>query len=110
MKAVRKSHAKAESKKAVPSEKRKLPQVANVRVREVMTIAEQAGLFDGPRNKIVRGRMPQALVEQAKARSGARTDTELIEMALANLAVADKYMEWLVAQSGSVTQDIDLEF
>jgi hypothetical protein len=54
--------------------------------------------------------MPKALVQKAKAASGARSDTELIEMALANLAVADQYGDWLLAQRGTVKKEADLEF
>jgi hypothetical protein len=54
--------------------------------------------------------MPRALVEKAKTTSGARSDTELIEMALANLAVADEYPEWLLSHRGSVGKEVDLEF
>jgi hypothetical protein len=80
------------------------------RFHEALTIAHQAGLLRGARTSIVRGRMPEALVRKAKARSGARTNTELIEMALANLAVADRYPDWLLSQRGTVDKEIDLEF
>ena len=52
--------------------------------------------------------MPRALVRSARATSGARSNTELIEMALANLAVADP--DWLLAQQGTVGKEVDLEF
>jgi len=80
------------------------------RFHEALAVARQAGLLRGARTQIVRGRMPEALVRRAKARSGAQTTTELIEMALANLAVADQYPDWLLAQQGTVDKDIDLEF
>ncbi|MFZ0707305.1 MAG: hypothetical protein WAM71_17025 [Candidatus Korobacteraceae bacterium] len=54
--------------------------------------------------------MPNALVAKAKARCGVQSDTELIEVALANLAVADEYPNWLLAQRGKVSKDLDLEF
>ena len=88
--------------------KRKL--VRSDRFRDALTIAQQAGLLRGARTAVVRGRMPKALVRKAKATSGARSDTELIEMALANLAVADQYPEWLLSQKGTVGKDVDLEF
>ncbi len=59
---------------------------------------------------MLRGRMPEALVMKARSRSGANSDTELIEMALANLAVADEYSDWLLSQAGTVEKEIDLEF
>lgn len=80
------------------------------RFHEALTIAEHTGLLRGAKTEVVRGRMPKALVQKAKAASGARSDTELIEMALANLAVADEYPEWLLSQRGSVGKEVDLEF
>ena len=61
------------------------------KLKDMLLIAEESGLFRGARTKVVRGRMPEALVTKAKARTGIRSDTELIEVALANLAVADDY-------------------
>lgn len=80
------------------------------RFADAMAIAREAGLLKGGRTKLVRGRMPDALVAKAKARSGVHSDTELIEVALANLAVADEYPGWLLAQRGKVSRDLDLEF
>ena len=81
-----------------------------LRFKEVLMIAEERGLFRGARTMMVRGRMPEALVREAKARTGIKSDTELIEAALANLAVADDYSEWLLSRRGTVSEDVDLEF
>ena len=58
----------------------------------------------------MRGRMPSLLVEQAKRKTGIQSDSKLIEAALANLVVADEYGDWLLAQRGTVSKDLDLEF
>ena len=63
-------------------------QVKSDRLKDVLVIADKAGLFKGTRTKVVRGRMPEALVNKAKARTGIKSDTDLLEVALANLAVA----------------------
>ncbi len=80
------------------------------KLKDVLIIAEKSGLFRGARTKVVRGRMPEALVNKAKARTGIKSDTDLLEVALANLAVADDYPEWLFSRRGTITPDIDLEF
>jgi hypothetical protein len=80
------------------------------KLKDMLLIAEESGLFRGARTKVVRGRMPEALVTKAKARTGIRSDTELIEVALANLAVADDYPNWLLSRRGTVSQEIDLDF
>ena len=80
------------------------------RLREVMTIAEQQGLLRGERTQVIRGRMPRALVTRAKSRTGILSDTDLIEIALANIAVADDYTDWLLSERGSIPAGVDLEF
>jgi hypothetical protein len=82
----------------------------NEKLRDALVIAEESGLFRGTRTKVVRGRMPEALVNKAKARTGITSDTDLLEVALANLAVADDYPEWLLSRRGKIAQDTDLEF
>ena len=96
--------ATANAKRTVKAEK------ITRRFADALAIARETGLLKGSRTKLVRGRMPDALVAKAKARSGVQSDTELIEVALANLAVADEYAGWLLAQRGKVSKDLDLEF
>ena len=79
-------------------------------LKEAMTIAAERGLLKGTRTRVVRARMPAALVNRAKVRTGIQSDTELLEVALANLAVADDYPEWLLSRKGSIRPDLDLEF
>ena len=78
--------------------------------RDVLVLAEREGLLRGERNKMLRGRMPEALVSEAKKRTGIESDTELIEVALANIAVADDYAEWLLSRRGSIDSKVSLEF
>ena len=78
--------------------------------RDVLAMAEREGLLRGRRTQVVRGRMPEALVSEAKKRSGVKSDTDLIEVALANIAVSDTYAEWLLSRSGSIDPEIDLEY
>jgi hypothetical protein len=84
--------------------------VKSERLQNVLVIADEAGLLRGARKKVVRGRLPEALVNKAKARTGIKSDTDLLEVALANLAVADDFPEWLLSQKGTVNKDLDLEF
>jgi hypothetical protein len=54
--------------------------------------------------------MPRALVARAKDRTGIASDTDLIEVALANIAVADDYPDWLLSKRGTAPREVDLEF
>jgi hypothetical protein len=78
--------------------------------KEVLVMAEREGLLDGGRTQVVRGRMPEALVSQAKKRTGIKSDTDLIELALANIAMGDEYADWLLSQRGTIDPEVDLEF
>ena len=74
-----------------------------------MTTAKSAGLLDEKDGRIA-GRVPQRLVQAAKERSGIRSDTDLIEYALAKVALEDDFGERLLPRQGSVPRDLDLEF
>lgn len=84
--------------------------ITRKKLKEVRAIAEERGLFRGARSKVLRGRLPEALVSRAKARTGIKSDTELLEAALATLAVADDYAEWLLTRKGAVSRGVELEF
>jgi hypothetical protein len=75
-----------------------------------MSIAKEEGLLSRERTQVVRGRMPRALVARAQNRTGITSDSELIEVALAHIAVADDYADWLLSQRGTVAPEVDLEF
>jgi hypothetical protein len=54
--------------------------------------------------------MPEALVARAKKRLGIHSNTYLIEVALANIAVGDDYADWLLSRRDTVSPEADLEF
>ena len=84
--------------------------IRSSKLRDVIVIAEREGLLRGERTQVVRGRMPEALVTRAKKRTGIDSDTALIEVALANIAVADDYADWLLSRRGAVVNEAELEF
>jgi len=75
----------------------------------VMSEAKNAGLIGGPKDAVIRGRVSSALVKAAKKRAGVSTDTELLEVALANLALADDFGDKFLKRKGTVDPDLDLE-
>jgi hypothetical protein len=90
--------------------KAKSVSVSSRRIGDALHIAEQQGLLSGGRTLTIRGRMPSLLVEQARKKTGIQSDSKLLEAALASIAVADDYGEWLLSQRGTVSKDLDLEF
>jgi hypothetical protein len=78
-------------------------------VEAVMAAAQRSGLLEEKSGRIG-GRVSPALVEQAKARTGIEADTDLIEFALANIALDDKFAETFKAVRGTVDPDLKLGF
>ncbi len=72
--------------------------------------AREAGLLGHGKDKRIAARVSSALIEAAKARAGLSSDTEVIELALAALALDDDFGFKLVGLKGSVPADFDLEF
>ena len=75
--------ARAKAFQTTRGSKRPRPTVSGRRLGDALSIAKQQGLLSGGRTLVVRGRMPSALVEQAKKKSGIQSDSKLIEAALA---------------------------
>jgi hypothetical protein len=81
----------------------------NPRRASVLETAKREGLMTGTSSRIA-ARIRKPLIEAAKARSGITSDTELLEYALACVAIEDDFGKKLIARTGSVPKDIDLEF
>jgi hypothetical protein len=78
-------------------------------VEAVMAAARRSGLLDEKGSRIG-ARVSPALVKRAKARTGIKADTDLIEFALANIALEDKFAAAFWAVRGKVEPDLNLEF
>jgi len=79
----------------------------------VVEAAREAGLLRGG-NSHVGARVPQSLLDEAKARSGIASTTDLVEYALAKVALEDDFGAKLVARKGAIAAgdlngDLDLE-
>jgi hypothetical protein len=83
-------------------------QTASLRRRSVIDTARQLGLLDGENGRIG-GRVRRDLVAAAKSKSGIASDTELLEYALAKVALEDDFGANLVRRKGRIAKDIDLE-
>jgi len=81
-----------------------------VKTKEVKRIAAAKGLIrKGGKNRMVTARMGDELLAAAKRRTGIASDSELVEVAVANLAVGDDFGEWLLAQRGRLRRDFDID-
>ena len=83
--------------------------VSKARFEAVMQAAEQSGLL-GEKSGRIGGRVSSALVKQAKRQTGIETDTDLIEFALATVALEDNFAEVFRKSRGKVDPDLKLGF
>lgn len=74
----------------------------------IVAAAEEAGLLTGAKDNIG-ARVPKPLLNAAKAKSGLSGTTEVVEYALARLALEDDFGAKLVARKGRIPADLDLE-
>ena len=97
--------------RAISSRRARAGQVAAsaARFEAVMRAAERSGLLNEKTSRMG-GRVSPALVKQAKKQTGLEADTDLIEFALANLALEDKFAEAFSASRGKVDEDLRLGF
>ncbi len=89
--------------------RRTIPKFAAARVAATLGTAAAAGLTIGTKGKRVSGRAHERLFEAAAARSGL-DGNELLEYALAKVALEDDFAERLLALKGTVSRDLNLEF
>lgn len=80
-----------------------------MRFNAVMKAAESSGLL-GEKNARIGGRISPALIRQAKKNTGIQTDTDLIEFALANVAIEDGFSETFKQVRGTVDPSLKLGF
>lgn len=69
---------------------------------------ERAGAVTGKRSRKLSTRVDPGLMEAARARTGLRSDSDLINAALAVVAAGDDFGAWLVGQSGRLPEDFEL--
>jgi hypothetical protein len=89
--------------------RRRVRAQGNPRRNAVLESVKKAGLLEGARARIA-GRIRKQLVRAAKTRSGIKSDTDLLEYALARVALEDDFGQKLIAREGRGPQDIQLEF
>jgi hypothetical protein len=85
-------------------------ELAARRNQATLESARAAGLLGTAKNARVAGRVSAALVAAAKRSAGLSSDTDVIEIALAKLALEDEFGTRLVRNKGSVPRELELEF
>jgi Arc/MetJ family transcription regulator len=93
---------------ALSAQSRKL--LVATRNRATLESARAAGLLGGAKSARVAGRVSAELIAAAKRSAGLSSDTDVIEVALARLALEDDFGANLARNKGTVSRELDLEF
>lgn len=79
----------------------------SARVTATLSTAAATGLIQGKKGKQLSGRVHETLFDAAAAKSGLK-GAELIDYALAKVALEDDFAERLIALKGTIPRDVDL--
>ncbi|AAK65597.1 hypothetical protein CDO30_23920 (plasmid) [Sinorhizobium meliloti] len=101
-------HTEASMRAQISSAAENEAKVALTRNKLVLDQARAVGLLGTAKNTRLSGRVPSELIEAAKKRAHVTSDTELLELALARLALEDDFGARLVGRKGSIPADVDL--
>lgn len=71
---------------------------------------EKSGVMAGARSEKLSARVDPGLLEAARRRTGLRSDSDLINAALAMVAGGDDFGTWLVQQAGRLPEEFELGF
>jgi hypothetical protein len=83
--------------------------VSKARFKAVMQAAQRSGLLSEKSGRIG-GRVSSALIKQAKRQTGIEADTDLIEFALATVALEDNFAATFNKSRGKVAPELKLGF
>jgi hypothetical protein len=82
--------------------------LTKVRLRFAFVELEHSGTLAGARSLKLSTRVDPGLIEAARRRTGLRSDSDLINAALAVVAAGDDFGAWLVHQGGRLPEDFEL--
>jgi hypothetical protein len=69
-----------------------------------------SGKLAGARTKRMSARIDPGLVAAARAKTGLKSDSDLVSAALAVIAASDDFGPWFVLQAGRLPKDFELDF
>ena len=78
--------------------------LTNTRLKFAVVALERSGTLTGARSQKLSTRVDPGLIEAARRRTGLRSDSDLINAALAVIAAGDDFGAWLVTQAGRLPE------
>lgn len=114
MSKVQKSGATSSKPAIMPMKRvaltKKIASIRSFRIKETLSAAQKNGLIGVGKEDRISARVSHELLEQAKSRTGIEGTTELLEFALASIALEDRFEETMAELDGTVDRSLNLEF
>jgi hypothetical protein len=82
--------------------------LTNTRLKFAVVELERSGALAGARSQKLSTRVDPGLIAAARRRTGLRSDSDLVNAALAVIAAGDDFGAWLVTQAGRLPEDFEL--
>jgi hypothetical protein len=107
--------AKRRSKRAPRQRQRSsgpqpLDLILSARLNFALSILAENGKLKGVRSERLSARVDPGLIQAARAKTGFKNNSDLVNAALAVLAMPDDFGPWFVSQAGRLPKDFELEF
>ena len=89
--------------------RRSIDPITSARIEFALSTLAASGKLEGSRSERLSARVDPGLIKAARAKTGLGSDSELVNAALAVLAVPDDFGPWFAAQAGRLPKDFELE-
>ena len=106
-KRARKARVRGHRSSLAPS--RSIDPITSARIEFALSTLAASGKLEGSRSERLSARVDPGLIKAARAKTGLGSDSELVNAALAVLAVPDDFGPWFAAQAGRLPKDFELE-
>ena len=108
---VAKQPAKARRRGPRPSRgpTKPIDPITSARIEFALSTLVAKGQLTGARTERLSARVDPGLIKAARSKTGFKSDSELINAALAVLAAPDDFGPWFAAQAGRLAKDFELE-
>ena len=85
-----------------------LDPILSARLNFALSILAENGKLKGVRSEQLSARVDPALIQAARVKTGFENDSDLVNAALAVLAMPDDFGPWFVSQAGRLPKDFEL--
>jgi hypothetical protein len=105
----RRKRAAQEGQRALGPRNKPIDPILAARLNFALSTLADDGKLKGVRSERLSARVDPGLIKAARAKTGFRNDSDLVNAALAVIAAPDDFGPWFVSQAGRLPKDFELE-